>query len=90
MFVMKTIQRVPQEVIALSRKVDECQPLVTGHINGVPQYMPLSMLDATPSREIPQGSGLDPGSRLAFLPCAPTVFAPDGGEVQVDPGLTAT
>ena len=54
------------------------QMVVTGHVNGAPQYMPLHMLDAKPSRQIPQGSGLDPGSRLAFLPCAPSVFAPDG------------
>ena len=40
--------------------------------------MPLSMLDAKPSRDIPQGTGLDPGSRLAFLPCAQSIFAPDG------------
>lgn len=54
------------------------QMVMTGHVNGIPQYMPLSSLEAKPSREIPQGSGLDPGSRLAFLPCAPAVFAPDG------------
>lgn len=55
-----------------------------GHVRGVPQYVPASVLDATPSRDIPSHSGLDPGSRLAFLPCASSVFAPDNYERDAD------
>ena len=52
--------------------------VVTGHANGQPTYAPLETLDAKPASDVPAGSGLDPGSRLAFLPCASAVFAPDG------------
>ena len=52
--------------------------VMVGRSGGEPQFAPASALDAKPNPEIPQGSGLDPGSRLAFLPCAPSIFAPDG------------
>ena len=52
--------------------------VVVGCAGGAPQFAPAISLDAKPNPDIPQGSGLDPGSRLAFLPCAPSIFAPDG------------
>ena len=48
-----------------------------GHTRGVPQYVPAAVARALPSRDIPPNSGLDPGSRLAFLPCANSIYAPD-------------
>jgi uncharacterized protein (UPF0297 family) len=33
------------------------QMVMTGHVNGIPQYMPLSSLEAKPSREIPARLG---------------------------------
>jgi len=46
-----------------------------GHTRGVPQYVPAAVARAMPSRDIPPNSGLDPGSRLAFLPCASSMVS---------------
>ena len=48
-----------------------------GHLRGIPQYVSANVLQALPSRDIPANTGLDPGSRLAFLPCASSIYAPD-------------
>ena len=53
------------------------QMVFIGHVGGVPQYVPASVQNMVPSRDIPANSGLDPGSRSAFLPCAGSIFAPD-------------
>jgi len=53
------------------------QMVFTGHLKGIPQYVPLSVYKATPMHDIPPDSGLDAGSRLAFLPCASSIYAPD-------------
>lgn len=60
------------------------QMVFVGHLRGIPQYVPANVLDALPSRDIPSESGLDPGSRLAFLPCAASIFAPDDYKREAD------
>ena len=44
------------------------QMVFIGHVGGVPQYVPASVQNMVPSRDIPANSGLDPGSSSAFLP----------------------
>ena len=64
------------DVVSRSNAVNEV--VVTGYANGAPVYAPASTTSLVPNKNIPQGTGLDPGSRLAYMPCAPSIFAPDG------------
>ncbi|XRB07249.1 echinoderm microtubule-associated protein-like [Pycnococcus provasolii] len=52
--------------------------VITSYANGAPVYAPLTTMKLVPNKNIPQGTGLDPGSRLAYLPCASAIFPPDG------------
>mmetsp|Transcript_56787 Transcript_56787/g.179562 ORF Transcript_56787/g.179562 Transcript_56787/m.179562 type:complete len:888 (-) Transcript_56787:309-2972(-) len=54
------------------------QMVITGYSSGVPLFTPLPVCLGKPSRDIPDGTGLDPGSRLAYMSCAAAVFGPDG------------
>ena len=54
------------------------QMVVTGYSNGTPVFTPLDAAMSKPRKDIPQGSGLDAGSRLGYMECAGAIFAPDG------------
>ena len=54
------------------------QMVLSGYDNGAPVFTPLQAVTAKPWLDIPRDTGLDPNSRLAYWPCAPNIFAPDG------------
>ena len=54
------------------------QMVLSGYDNGAPVFTPLQAITAKPWLDIPRDTGLDPNSRLAYWPCAPSIFAPDG------------